>query len=113
MSHTPPYPQFIKDLPQPDLPIAGATGYILGAPQAQALFFEMPAGAEVPLHSHGDQWGIVVEGEFRFTIGEDTFTFTAGDSYFVPAGVPHGGKMLKDSRIIEVFADADRWKPRQ
>lgn len=113
MSNTPPYPKFIKDLPQADLPIPGASGFILGAPQAQALFFEMPAGTEVPMHTHGDQWGIVVEGEFEFTIGDETHLFTTGDSYFVPSGAPHGGKMLKDSRIIEVFSDANRWKPRQ
>lgn len=112
MANTPPYPEFIKSLPQADLPMPGASGCILGAPEAQALFFSLPAGTEIPLHSHGDQWGIVVEGEMRFTIGQQTQIFTAGDSYYIPAGVEHGGVMLTDARIIEVFDDPERWKPR-
>ncbi|KMY66704.1 hypothetical protein AAU61_16510 [Desulfocarbo indianensis] len=112
MSPNPPYPEFIKALPQADLPMAGVNGYILGAPQAQAVFFEIPAGSVVPEHAHGDQWGVVLAGEMEFTVAGQTRHCQTGDSYFVPAGAMHGAKTLSDCRILEVFADADRWKPR-
>ncbi len=112
MSQNPPYPDFIKALPQADLPMAGVNGYILGAPQAQAVFFEIPAGTAIPDHSHGDQWGVVLAGEVDLTIEGQTRRCTVGDSYFVPAGKVHSARVLTDARILEVFADADRWKPR-
>ena len=112
MSPNTPYPDFIKALPQADLPLEGVYGYILGAPQAQAVFFEMPAGLEVPPHAHGDQWGVVLAGELEFTVEGQTSHYKSGDSYFVPAGALHGGKALSHARILEVFADPNRWKPR-
>ena len=109
----PSFPSFIEALPQAELPLPGVKGYILGAPQAQAVFFVIPAGTEIPLHTHGDQWGVVVEGEIDFQIGEQRRVYRRGDSYFIPAGTPHGGKVLREARIIEVFAEPDRWKPRE
>ena len=43
----------------------------------------------VPEHTHGDQWGIVLQGTVRITIGTETHECHGGDTYFVPAGVPH------------------------
>jgi quercetin dioxygenase-like cupin family protein len=110
--HTNEYPDFIRNLPEADLPLPQAKGFLLGAPQAQAVFFEMPAGTQVPLHSHGDQWGTLISGRLSFTIGGQSHDFTSGDSYFVPSGVEHGGKAEEDCLVLEVFADADRWKPK-
>lgn len=48
-------------------------------------------GSEVPMHSHpNDQAGLVLEGEFDFTIGNETKRVKAGDTYFIPGGVTHG-----------------------
>lgn len=47
-------------------------------------------GAVAPLHSHPhEQAGIVLEGEFDFTIGNETKRLKPGDVYFVPGGVLH------------------------
>lgn len=112
MSQNPPYPEFIKALPQADLPMAGVNGYILGGPTAQGVFFEIPEGSVVPEHSHSDQWGVVLAGEIEFTVEGNTRHCKAGDSYYVPAGAMHGAKTLSDARILEVFDVPDRWKPR-
>jgi quercetin dioxygenase-like cupin family protein len=106
------YPDFIRALPQANIAMAGVTGFLLAAPSAQMVFFEIPQGSQVPPHSHGAQWGIVVAGRFDFTIDGVTRTYSQGDSYFVPAGAVHSGVFTQDCRIIEVFADADRYKPR-
>ncbi len=48
-------------------------------------------GSQVPMHSHPhEQAGLVLEGEFDFTIGTDTRRVKAGDVYFIPGGVIHG-----------------------
>lgn len=107
-----PFAEFIRNLPEADLPLPGAKGFLLGGPQAQAVFFELEAGAKIPIHTHGDQWGVVVRGEIDFTIDGVKQTRVSGDYYFVPGGAPHGGEVKQDSFIVEVFSDADRWKPK-
>lgn len=113
MPTTAPYAKFMKELPQADIPIPGVTGYIQGGPSTQTVFLELPAGTQIPPHSHGEQWGIVVSGELEFTIDGKTETRTAGDSYLVPGGAEHSATMVTDCLIIEVFDVPDRWKPRQ
>ncbi len=47
-------------------------------------------GAVAPMHSHPhEQAGIILEGEFDFTIGNETKRLKRGDVYFVPGGVLH------------------------
>jgi quercetin dioxygenase-like cupin family protein len=42
-------------------------------------------------HAHPfDQCGLVLEGVFSLTIGEETRSLGPGQGYFVPAGIPHG-----------------------
>jgi mannose-6-phosphate isomerase-like protein (cupin superfamily) len=43
------------------------------------------------LHYHYDQdeWWYIIEGEFLFKVGDQTFTAKAGDSVFGPRMVPH------------------------
>ncbi len=44
-----------------------------------------------PLHKHSelDEWFFVLEGEFKFQVGEEIFRLKKGDSLFGPRGVPH------------------------
>ena len=65
---------------------------------------------QIPPHSHGEQWGIVVQGEMDLTVGGETKRYRAGDSYHIPAGVEHGATFLTHFRAIDVFADVDRCK---
>ncbi len=64
---------------------------------------------ELPFHSHGAQWGTVVEGEIELTIGGETKTYSPGDSYSIPAGVEHGAQIKSGTRVIDVFEEADRY----
>lgn len=48
------------------------------------------AGREDPGHSHPfDQTGLVLEGNFFLTIGEEQQSLRPGQGYFIPAGVHH------------------------
>jgi len=44
-----------------------------------------------PLHFHyeQDEWFYILQGEFLFKIGDETFTAKAGDSLFGPRMIPH------------------------
>ena len=106
------FPEMITDLPRADLPLDGVRAWISQAETHQVVFFDIDPIGEVPPHSHGNQWGIVVEGEMELTIGGETRRYGPGDSYYIPAGVTHGAKFLSHFRAIDVFADAHRYHPK-
>ena len=106
------FPEMITRLPQADIPLPGVRGWISQAADHQTVFMDIDAIGEVPPHSHGEQWGIVVEGRMELTIGGQTRVCGPGDSYHIPAGVEHGAKFLSHFRAIDMFADADRYKPK-
>ena len=67
--------------------------------------FLLDEGSHIPRHSHPqEQTGYLVAGSLRFTIGEKTYTLSAGDSWCVPGGTPHKVDVLSDSVVIEVFS---------
>ena len=46
--------------------------------------------SEVPMHSHPhEQAGMVLEGEFEFTIGSESKKVSKGEYYIIPGGVEH------------------------
>ena len=48
-----------------------------------------PEGTD-PQQPHGrDECYVILEGEGRFRMGDETVSFRPGDFLFVPAGVPH------------------------
>jgi quercetin dioxygenase-like cupin family protein len=106
------YPEMIESLPDVDVPLEGVRGKLLQGSDRQVAFFDIEPIGEVPLHRHGAQWGIVVEGEMELTIGSETRTYRRGDSYFIPAGVEHGATFKTRFKAIDVFEDVDRYRAR-
>ena len=104
------FPDLITSLPEADVPFAGISAWILQGQDHQAVFFDIEPAGDLPSHSHGEQWGTVIEGEMELTIGGRTQRYGKGDSYHIPAGVTHGARFLSHFRAIDVFADADRYK---
>jgi quercetin dioxygenase-like cupin family protein len=46
--------------------------------------------AVVPRHSHPhEQAGMMLQGQFEMTIGDETKLLRPGDSYVIPGGVEH------------------------
>jgi len=103
------YPPVITRLPEADVPLDGIRGWLSQGEGHQILFVDIEAGSELPAHSHGEQWGIVVAGEMDLSIADETRRYRAGDSYHIPAGTVHQARFLTHFRAIDVFADADRY----
>ena len=104
------YPEVITSLPEADIPFEGVRGWLSQAENHQIVFFEIQAIGEVAEHSHGDQWGVVFEGEMDLTIGGITKTYTKGDTYFIPDGVPHSAVFKRKTWLMDYFVDRDRYK---
>lgn len=54
------------------------------------------------VHDHADQdkFYLVLEGEGKFTLGEEVQTVGVGGVVLAPAGVPHGVKNTSPTRLI-------------
>ncbi len=105
-----PFPSVFERLPEADVPIPGVNVRLLRGPTASAIFWEATEDTQVPEHRHGDQWGVVLEGELRLTIGGRTRTCRRGDEYYIPAGTPHAAELTSGARVIDFFDDPDRYR---
>lgn len=72
------FSEIITRLPVADVPLAGVTGYMLRSADGLQVFFHFAQDTEVPMHSHGAQWGLVVAGTLRLTIGDETKDYQPG-----------------------------------
>jgi quercetin dioxygenase-like cupin family protein len=51
-----------------------------------------------------------LDGEIELTVGGETNTFRKGDTYSIPAGVPHGARVKGGSSLQDLFDQADRYR---
>jgi quercetin dioxygenase-like cupin family protein len=107
------FPEMITKLPEADVPFKGVRAWISQASDHQVVFLDIEPVGHVSAHRHGEQWGVVVEGELELTIGGVAHHFKAGDSYHIPAGVEHAARFLARTRVVDVFADVDRYRPKK
>ncbi len=103
------FPDFIKDLPEVDTPYVGLRGLSAQSDRGQVVFNEADEEVDVVEHSHGEQWGVVLEGRVDFVIHGQKFSYYAGDTYYIPAGVPHGVKFFPGARSLDFFSERDRY----
>jgi quercetin dioxygenase-like cupin family protein len=107
------FPECITSLPEVETNFSGVRGWLAQGETTQTVFFQIEAAGDVPPHSHGEQWGIVVDGELEFTIGGESRIYRKGDSYHIPAGVVHSARFPTSCHVIDFFPDPDRHKVKQ
>lgn len=112
MDH-PLYPSIVTNLPEADIPFPGVRGWLSQGADHQVVFFDIEPIGTVPPHSHGDQWGVVLEGVLELTMNGETHELGPGNTYFIPAGVEHSATFHAHTRVIDVFGDVDRYEAKQ
>lgn len=67
---------------------------------------ELDPDAVVGRHQHpNEQLGIILKGSLRFNIGEESRDLRLGDTYVIPAEVPHDAIAGPEGAVvIDVFA---------
>ena len=88
-------------------PVAPAiTAQTLLARQLSTTRFELEPEAVIPRHAHpNDELGVVLRGALRLRCGDETFTVTAGESFFVAGGDEHDGFALDEGcTLLECYA---------
>ncbi len=68
------FPDFVKKLPRAAITFDGLRGWLLQSDAGQVLFNESDVEVYVPEHSHGEQWGVVIDGTIEMTISGKTNT---------------------------------------
>jgi len=64
-----------------------------------------PGHPEVPPHSHPyDQLALILAGtlELELELDGDRYTVSAGEVLYIPAGVPHVGRVVGDEVVLNV-----------
>jgi quercetin dioxygenase-like cupin family protein len=108
------FPRVIKDLPEADIQIPSIKAWILQGEKQQLVFFEMEPIAKVPEHSHlYPQWGIVVEGEMNLTVNGEAKLYEKGEDYLIPAQMKHSATFPTKARVIDLFQEKARYRPKQ
>ena len=54
------FPDFIMTLPEIDVPLPGARGWLLQGEGQQVAFLEFTETVDVPEHSHEEQWEFAI-----------------------------------------------------
>lgn len=109
---TPIFPDPIALLPEADIPLQGVTAYLSQAETHQVIFMRFDRDVDLPAHAHAAQVGFVLEGRIELTIGGARRTYTKGDRYAIPAGVPHSGKIFAGYADITFFDEPGRYRPK-
>jgi mannose-6-phosphate isomerase-like protein (cupin superfamily) len=107
------FPDFVRRLPRADLPFEGLRGWLLQSQWGQVLFNESDIELSVPAHTHGNQWGTVIDGRIELTIGGKKRLYQRGDSYFIPAGTTHSAVIYPGFRAVDYFEDKERYQTKK
>jgi quercetin dioxygenase-like cupin family protein len=103
------FPEFVTRFTEAALPIEGARGWFVTGDGCQVAFIEFADAAEVPEHSHEEQWELVVAGSVRLSVAGQVTEFGPGDNFFIPAGVPHSARVSAGYRAVIVFNEPSRY----
>ena len=106
------FPPPIRSLPEAEIPLPGLKAYLSQAATHQILFMQFSQDVELPEHAHQSQWGIVLAGRIDLTIDGILHSFTQGERYFIPEGVPHAAKIYAGYADITYFDQPDRYQPK-
>ena len=106
------YPQMITELPEVEIPFKGVKGWLLQGIDKQVVFFDIEPNASIPEHSHGEQWGVVVDGESELVVDGVKKICRKGDTYHIPARAVHSATFRTRFKAIDFFAEANRYKPK-
>ena len=75
-----------------------------GADGSQMAFWTCHQTAASAAHSHEyDEYMAVMQGCYTLIISGQRIPVRAGEEYFIPRGVLHGGEVLAGTRTIHAF----------
>lgn len=84
---------------------AGFDASLLHTARATLSFVDATAGAAFPEHQHPhEQTVVVLSGELELVVDGTPTRLTPGTAFVIPPDVPHSGRAIVDSKVLDVFA---------
>ncbi len=79
--------------------------YLGQGAHVNAQHWDMADQSVVKMHTHPqEQFGYVIKGGFRMTIGDEVAELRAGDAYFIPPNVKHEFIAVGQTEAIDLFS---------
>lgn len=105
------YSDFIEAMPRLVVPFPEEKirTHALRSDAGLVVYFTVLEDVEVPEFSHGPQWGAIFAGEIDLTVNGETRRCRPGDTWDIPAGTPHAAALYAGARLMDVFAEPDRY----
>jgi quercetin dioxygenase-like cupin family protein len=103
------FPEFMKNtknrIATSSQSTAGVEGYVFdGADGSQMAFWTCRQTAVSAAHTHDfDEYMLVIDGCYTLVIDGEKIPIPAGQEYFIPRGVKHGGEVVAGTRTIHAF----------
>jgi quercetin dioxygenase-like cupin family protein len=104
------FPNMIQNLPEIDIPFDGAKGYLSQGEDYQIIFVEFSKDADIPEHSHKEQWEAVIAGKVDYMSEGEKITYKKGDWFFIPTGQKHSAHVYSGYASIMFFNEKERYK---
>ena len=83
----------------------GYKGRFIHTETMTMAFWEVEAGAVIPIHHHiHEQTCQVLEGKFELTIAGERKIFEPGFVAIIPSNVPHGCVAITDCKLLDIFS---------
>jgi mannose-6-phosphate isomerase-like protein (cupin superfamily) len=84
---------------------SGIEGYVFdGADGSQMAFWTCAVDGRSIEHVHDfDEYFVVAQGKYTIIIGGHKIPIGAGEEYFIPKGLAHGGEYTAGTRTIHAF----------
>lgn len=76
-------------LPKMDYGIEGLIVHADKGESGDTYFVYAEREIPFPEDAHGEQWTVMIQGRCDFTAGGKTCAYEKGDTYRIPAGIPH------------------------
>ena len=71
--------------------------------------FTPKGGPPLHVHPHQDEWFYILEGQYRFQCGDDTFELNTADTIFLPRNVPHAFVQLSEkAKVLVTYQPAGK-----
>ncbi|MBD3879141.1 MAG: cupin domain-containing protein [Quinella sp. 1Q5] len=83
------FADIIKKVPSRDYGIDGLEVHVDHTSTGTVYFVSAAKEVVFPEHAHAAQWTIVVSGSCTFTVDGESKVYSAGETYFIPAGLRH------------------------
>ena len=103
------FPEFMKhpanEIAKSNQATPGVEGFVFdGADGSQMAFWTCHQSAASATHTHDyDEYMVVVQGCYTLIIDGERIPVRAGEEYFIPRGVEHGGEVQAGTRTIHAF----------